>query len=567
MSPPRPLSLLAVLAGELGCGGAAPTAVDAAIDAGADLAAAREGGADRGAGDAVWRSGIPLPAGVAPPRRILDGRWKLTGGGSNSCSHQDPPSGDGDRWCAFSTAGAGGAVELWVVDVSKVAAGANPRCDGSEAGCLRLSERLWTAFSIYGPAHPYSHAFEGDTLIFYEGVASKADAVHRGVVRAWRPGWPRAKGISSDTGLLCYGHLRVPVALCIEDVVGSPEHPDSFEIHAGSLADPAGPALPAVGRLRPFLSSGGDAAWGWGFSRDGERLALSSPDPDPAVQSIRVVATAEIGQKPAAEIVRDAATWTISNDGRRIYFTRGRPGGGTALFVADFPGGAGATKLADDLDDYLLLGSGAADQGLGVVSRVSGGHLTFSLLSAPGTEAHAIFTGSDMLEGLAVSSDLRYTGWVSAMFQARVVRNADLDTCMLNSDPARASYSPRFLDGSALVLWEEDGADDNTRRDGFYGRPDCQGRTLFAQGLEFLHPIGDRAVVYGDEVDARYAVTLKYAPIAGGATWPAAPVRVHERVKTDKGVILLGTRPLLMVFEAGGDADREGTYVFGPAPF
>jgi hypothetical protein len=568
MHPPRRLFVL-VVAAALGCGSNFPATVDGAadagVDAGQDAASARDLGSDR-ASDVAWRSGIALPAGVAPPRRILDGRWKLTGGGSNSCSHQEPPSADGDRWCAFSVAVAGGASELWVVDVTKVAAGQSPRCDGSEASCLRLSDRLWTAFSIYGPAHPYSHAFEGDTLIFYEGLAPRGDSVHRGIVQAWRPGWPRARAISSDKGLLCYGHLHAPVAFCIEDVVGTAEHPDSFEVHAGSIADPAGAPLPLVQRLRPFLSTGGDAAWGWGFSRAGDLLAVSSPDPDPAVQSIRVVATAEVGQKAPVEIVRDAADWTISNDGRHLYFTR-NSAGGKALHVAEFPGGASPSLLASDVDDYLLLGTEAGDQGLGVVSRVSGGRLTFSLLDRPGAGAHAIFTGSDMLEGLAVSTDLHYTGWVSAMFQARVVRNADLDSCMLNSDPWRASYSPRFLDGSALVVWEEDGEEDNTRRDAFYGRPDCQGRTRFAQGLEFLHVIGGRAVIYGDEVDARYAVTLKYAPIGAGATWPAQPVRVHEQVRTDKGVILLGTRPLMMVFEAGGDADSEGTYVFGPAPF
>jgi hypothetical protein len=573
---PAVLACAALLAGaSSGCGSAAPAPADAGpADAGpADSAAAdvarADAAADRAeaASDAVWRSGVALPAGVAPPRRILDGRWKLTGGGTNSCSHQEPASGDGDRWCAFSVAGAGGAAELWVIDVSQVAAGRAPRCDGTDPGCLRLTEQLWTAFSIYGPAHPYSHAFEGDTLIFYVGAAAKPDSVYRGTVYAWRPGWPRARAITSEKALLCYGHLRVPVAFCIEDVVGTAEHPDSFEVHAGSIADPAGGPLPAVGRVHPFLSTGGDAAWGWGFSRAGDWLAISSPDPDPAVQSIRAIATAEIGQKAPAEIVRDAASWTISNDGRRLYFTRAR-GAGKALLTAEFPGGAGPTELAGDVDDYLLLGTGANDQGLGVLSRVSGGRLTFSLLAAPGGAAHAIFTGSDMLEGLSVSSDLRYTGWVSAMFQARVVRNADLDSCMLNSEPWRASYSPRFLDGAALVVWEEDGEEDNTRRDAFYGRPDCQGRTRFAQGLDFLHVIGDRAVIYGDEQDARYAVTLKYAPITGGADWPAAPVRVHERVRTDKGVILLGSKPLLMVFEVGaGDPGSEGTYVFGPAPF
>lgn len=568
MKGPRHLAVLASVWLAPGCGGTGPPAIDAAVADAAPDTAISDIAIDRAdvASDAAWRSGVPLPAGLTP-RRILDGRWKLTGGGTNSCSHQDPPSGDGDRWCAFSVAGAGEAVELWVIDVSKVAAGQAPRCDGTDAGCLRLTDRLWTAFSIYGPAHPYSHAFEGDTLIFYVGVPAKADAVYRGIVQAWRPGWPRARAITSDKALLCYGHLRVPAAFCIEDVIGTAEHPDSFAVHAGSIADPAGGPLAAVGRMRPFLSSGGDAAWGWGFSRAGDYLAVSSPDPDPAVQSIRVVATSDIGGKTPVEIVPDAAQWTISNDGRRIYFTRVGAGTRKELVAADFPSGASPMVIADNVDDYLLLGTGAADQGLGVLSRVSVGRLTFSVLSSPGAVARAIFTGSDMLEGLSVSTDLRYTGWVSAMFQARVVRNADLDSCMLNSDPGRASYSPRFLDGAGMVLWEEDGAEDNNRRDGFYGRPDCQGRTRFAQGLEFLHPVGDRAVVYGDELDARYAVTLKYAPITAGTTWPAAPVRVHERVKTDKGVILLGTQPLLMVFEADGDPSVEGTYVFGPAPF
>src|SRR5260221_9601381 len=50
------------------------------------------------------KTGLPLPDGVPPPRRLLPATAELTGGRSiNSCSHQQPASADGHRWCSFST--------------------------------------------------------------------------------------------------------------------------------------------------------------------------------------------------------------------------------------------------------------------------------------------------------------------------------------------------------------------------------------------------------------------------------------------------------------------------------
>src|SRR4051794_19899601 len=53
-------------------------------------------------------TGAPLPAGVAPARRILDPSATITGGGEGSCTHQvaTPAS---DRWCLFTRPGPGAA--------------------------------------------------------------------------------------------------------------------------------------------------------------------------------------------------------------------------------------------------------------------------------------------------------------------------------------------------------------------------------------------------------------------------------------------------------------------------
>jgi hypothetical protein len=537
-----------------------------AVDAGTPVA-------DAAADSGIVRTGGPLPAGVAPARRLLETTASLTGGGSNSCSHQEPASGDGHRWCAFSRPGAtAGMLELWVIDVSEAAAGRVPRCDGSDPGCRRLTETLWTAFSIYGPAHPFSHAFEGDTLVFYVGVAPKADSVYRGTVYGWRPGWPAPRALTSDKGLTCSGHPRAPVAFCIENVMGDPSHPDSFEAHAGSIADPAGPPLPSAGVVHPFRSSGGDAVWGWNFSADGALFAVASPDPDPAVASIRAVPTRDVGRVAPVEVVRDATHWAISGDARKVYFTREDAAGGKSLWVSDFPVGSTPVKLSDNVQDYVMLGDGEVDRGVGMMLRLEADHFSFRLVrdrDRP-TESVPVFTALRMIEGVTVSRDLRYTGWVSAMFQSRVVRNEDGASCLLNTTTRRPAYWPRFLASAKMVFWEEDGADDGNRRDGFYGNPqDCSGRTRYAHGLDFYHLVGDRGIVYGDELDGLYRVTLKYAAIGGGQEWPAAgPVRVHEHVKTDKGAILAGTNPALVVFEvAAGNPAEDGLYVFGPLPF
>ena len=135
---------------------------------------------------------------------------RLTGIGVTSCSHQDPPSGNGDRWCVFTVPRtAGRNDELWVINVSLAARDEVPACDGTNSNCLRLTTNLWTEFPLVGPVHPYSHQFWGDTLIFYADATSRPGEVHRGPVFGWRPGWLQARRIATGNAVDCAGHKDV----------------------------------------------------------------------------------------------------------------------------------------------------------------------------------------------------------------------------------------------------------------------------------------------------------------------------------------------------------------------
>src|SRR5882757_2251138 len=142
------LGLLACSGGPALVGAVRPTR-DAGVarDGGADGpdAAAADGDVPEAAPVEDELLGLALPTGVAPPRRLLDGTATLTGAGRTACSHAEPASGDGHRWCAFRLPGAAaGSTELWVIDVTATAAAATaPACDGTSPACRRLSSDVW----------------------------------------------------------------------------------------------------------------------------------------------------------------------------------------------------------------------------------------------------------------------------------------------------------------------------------------------------------------------------------------------------------------------------------------
>jgi hypothetical protein len=556
--------LPAVVLGACGDGsGAARGPVDAA--ASADLGLAADAEAD---GGRPPPTGLPLPVGVAAPRRFLPANAQLTGQGFSSCSYQQPASGDGDRWCAFMVPGASPSTELWVIDLTRAAAGAVPPCDGSSPLCLRLTTNLWTGSAIgLGPIHPYAHEFYGDTLVFYADAISAPEDLHRGPVYAWRPGWPLARRISGPRAVACWAHERLPLAHCWEDLTGDAMTAESIVLSAGPIAATGDVTLPSLGSVRPYRT-GNVLAWQSAFSPKGDYYVYSSADPDPGVESLHAIPIDQIGRVAPAEIVHDASLWELSPAGERAYFYRPEGGNGEqALYVADFPSGANQLKLASGVHDHLLFGDATKDEGIAFLIALSEDVGTLRFLRDPRMPATAspLFTYTTMLEDVTVSHDLRFTAWSDGHFDMRIVRMADGVSCDLNTTPKRDAFGPNFLEHAGLVFWQEDSADVPDQLDGYYAKPDgCQDKQRFGQGVDFTVPVGDRALLFGDELDqGSSTVTLKYAALAGGTTWPAAgAVRIHENVD-NSWLIPVGPEQRLLVFHVSkGDAAEQGTYVF-----
>jgi WD40 repeat protein len=274
------------------------------------------------------------------------GPARLVGGPLSSCS---APASDGERWCAFAVeAAAERAATLWV---ARLAPGAPPRCDAGGADCLELTSRLWTGHPAAGPAHPYSHRFDGDTLIFYADAASGPDEIYRGPVYAWRPGWSQGRKIAGGVAVLCTGHPRFPLVHCVEDPAGG----EGLRISAGRLVDRADLKLASLGRFSP---AGAELAWQASFSPDGNFFVFSRPDPTPGVETLHLVATAELGRAAPRAIIRDATFWDFSADGRRLFFLRRSAGGGDGdLYEADFPSGNPVARLAAGADGVAVFGA------------------------------------------------------------------------------------------------------------------------------------------------------------------------------------------------------------------
>lgn len=535
-------------------------------------AAVAEAGASNEAGPSSTRpepSGRPLPPGVAPARMLLPRDASLTGDSLTSCSHQRA-GGSADRWCVFSVAAAG-AVELWVINVTGAAAGEIPRCDGSDVRCVRLTSNLWAGFGPNGPWHPHSHRFYGDTLLFYAHALSGPAGVYRGPVFAWRPDWTQARQISSPVAMQCWAHEAAPIAHCVEDLAGDPVAPESFEIRAGPIADKAGIVLPSLGRVR-VRRSDGLAAWHAGFSPAGDVFAVSSLDPDPTVETLRTVATNELGQATLAPRIRDATAWQISHDGRRVYFLRDEAPGRQALFVADFPTGANVTRLDVNVSEYQVLGGRGQDQGVGFIAELGPGEQGFRLLRDAGVpgSARTIFAYQEPPMSRRVSPDGRFTAWADHSFRLRVVEHEGLASCVANMNARLPAYSAAFLDGAGLMFWAEDAGGDRDRRDGYLANPlGCAGKQRFARSLYFAAPIGDRGLVFADEVDDQtQRATLKYAAITDGSRWPAdGAVRIYDDID-GPSVVPAAWDPLLLLFRiSSGPPEQQGTYLFGPAPF
>ncbi len=231
---------------------------------------------------AAARAWTPRPLRCPRPfneaaKKLLPARSVMLGVHRSSCSYGPSSMAAGaPRWCAISRPGGTlGSLELWVLNATKAAAdpaGSLTWCSGAgNADCVRLSTNLFSAQPDVGPVYPTAHRFYGDTLIYYAGALSGPSELYRGPVFAWKPGWPAGKQIGSNNAVLCSGHSRADVAVCIENISPEGVMPVTWDIHAGGLE---GGPMKKVATITPVHPVTEASQWGSGFTADGRLLRV-----------------------------------------------------------------------------------------------------------------------------------------------------------------------------------------------------------------------------------------------------------------------------------------------------
>ena len=112
---------------------------------------------------------------------------------------------------------------------------------------------------------------------------------------------------------------------------------------------------------------------------------------------------------------------------------------------------------------------------------------------APGVVT-GVFTHRGTPETVRVSFDGKLTAWITDDFVGRLVRHADQAICLMNTRDDVEVFRLGFLGNARLLVWTESAPDDVNRRDAFFAPPgDCRQSTRFGHGVQFLHPVGERA--------------------------------------------------------------------------
>jgi len=540
-----------------------------------------------GAGNQAGVSGAPVVveeppyprtwADAALTQRIVEGEVSLVGSGLTACTNELPAP--GDRWCAFSRAGQAGATELWVANVSQAIAKGPVSCDEASKDCLRLTSNLWTGFQIWGPGHPYSHRFDGDTLIFHADAPADVREPYEGPVYAWRPGWDAARRISSERGVVCGGHRRSAAVYCVDalDVEVAPDGPfsapvwHSFDLLAGTLGVNTEQPMVLVERIT--LPTGDSQAFRVDFTRQGDKLAYSSVLDGDTQQTLRWVSLTGVGPFEPKTVLADAAGWELAHDGAAVYVLRGysqeNPLGNLAL--ADFPSGENVQPIASDVDHIDLVGAfddplADEDHGLGYVRWTSSGE-AFDFIKDR-TNLGEIQNLASSTQGHGLAPDGAHT----ILFQslrpddypvAQVARNDGSGACTLNRQLGAETYAGRFSGDGSRVFWIEYGSSGS--EEGWLADPDtCQQKVQFGDWVLGYSLSGDFVVFEGgDEADS--TSYIQYARwTAGAAPASLTPLVVAEHPRGPFLTLREGDATYIVYMLAGETPESQGLFVHGP---
>ncbi|HEY0711889.1 MAG TPA: hypothetical protein VGF45_04395 [Polyangia bacterium] len=549
----------------------------------ADVGAGSDGPA---AGDASGADG-PLPPGLAVKLPLPPGATIL-GGHTTACSYGPATDASGERWCAFAVPGPRlGSFELWAVNVTKPPTA----CNGVVPGCLKLSDRLFSATPQAGPRFPSAHRFFGDTLIFHANEVSTPNEVFVGPIYGWQPGWALPKKISSgDSAFRCVGHETAPAVICLENL--SVTDPLVFDLTGGNIAGNER-AKPVAQILPGHPVETQSSAWAATFTRDAKFLVYSTGPvaaPPGGQETLFLIETDKIGTLLPQQIGQPGiAEWAISPDETKVFYLRNynysptNPSG--TLGMMDFPTGANPVTLSSTrirsgsitgVAAFNLVAPQDQPSKLGFVSIVQNYNINSSevgdylIVKNP---AGNLDDATNVLSVLQVSAfplnspDLRHaryylnrSGTAAGVTDARIVRNDPPHaTCVLNGTVTTTVFGEPFIGNTGLTLWGQDYKADFDTADGWVASADdcTTKKRKFATNIDRWFVRGSDQVVYADDATFESA-TLRVAKVSGGDLGP--PVTIRAGV--DRAQWALLARQEGVIFRSTGFADSNSVYVY-----
>ncbi len=538
----------------LGCGGGSGAPKDGGGDGslGGQGNGAGAGGGIGGAGG----SGTVGPMPTGSPVFI---------GASASLLTQGPPctwekGATGDRWCAFiaestTTPGKG---DLFVVNVTKVAAGTAITCGLTDANCLKLTGN-------YGENQDHPALFGGDTLVYYELT---------GAPFAWRPGMTagRALAVADPVRLdvvLCTPSLKGTAVYCLRDLPDAMQTDPSnlllSDLIAGKIDDAANPPLVKVETV--IAANRADMNFAH-FQVD-----FPVPGSDTIAWSARATASGPeilkmqtLGNDASrVTVATDINSWRASPDGSRWYWLAGVNETNQAgmLQSAPYPGGASPVALAASTMQYdfptptslLVVDSGESMLGFAdptgaptVSTPVDTSVVAFIALSAQGHAAYVKTVAS-------TSSGQTFTD----LF---VKKGDGTGACTITAATDGYPFDLIFTPSAGGVAWIQQAVSSVLAR---YTRlSDCTAMTV-GSAVVWVEPIGERAVLFMDGYTSLTGTAnMRYRNVAAGAISAEAATLVSGQVGTFTSTASGGAD--IVIYTVNGGGNQDGVYVktFGP---
>jgi len=523
------------------------------------------GGGGGGAGGSTGGSGNTAGA-AAPPTGslVFQGLSALLDAGP-PCTGEVGAT--GDRWCGFlanSTTVTDGTA-MFVVNVSKAAAGTSITCGVTDANCLKLTDIFWEdQFHLA--------FFQGDTLVYYDRPTATAPFAPMG----WRPGMTAGRALAvpdANTDLWsCVPSTKGDAIWCLRDLAMAMQTDPNVllsDLLAGHLDAAATPPLARIEQVISLNAADNPDLphFQVGFPVPGsETIAWSSRAVGSGPEVLKMQTLGNDASR--ATVASGINSWRGSPDGMRWYWLSAvseTTGAGT-LQTAPFPAGTSPVTLATNVGQYALPSATSAlsvdsakamkvfaDQvGAPTTSTsLDTGVLGFISISTAGHPAYVKTTRTSSATGELTGIDL-------------YVKKFDgTDACTLDATADAFPSNFGFTPSSTGATWIQTTL---TSGNAQYTRfSDCM-KMPVATNVVFARAIGDRAVLYLDgfddltgtatvkarNLDAAHGLTADPATVVGGQV---GTLIVASSATTD-----------MLVYTVNGGGNADGVYVRGFGP-